>query len=65
MANPKKNCVFGLQIQSYDVLPFILLLIVQGLRDGFNAGLRTGLFLFLIISVGILYYGKDILKLIK
>ena len=43
----------------------ILLLIVQGFPEGFSAGLRTGLFICLIISVGILYYGTIILKLIK
>lgn len=43
----------------------ILLLIVQGFQKGFIGGLRTGLFLCLIISIGVLYYGKVILKLIK
>ncbi|MFD0990976.1 helix-turn-helix domain-containing protein [Mariniflexile jejuense] len=43
----------------------ILLLVVQGFREGFGIGFRTGLFLCLIISVGVLYYGKVILKLTK
>ena len=43
----------------------VLLMIIQGFREGFSAGLRTDLFLCLIISVGVLYYGKVILKLIK
>lgn len=47
------------------LLYIILLLTVQGFREGFSAGYRTALFLCLIISVGVLYYGKIILKLIK
>ncbi|WOD43721.1 helix-turn-helix domain-containing protein [Hwangdonia lutea] len=42
-----------------------LLLIVQGFKEGFSLGLRTGLYLCSILSVGVLYYGKAILKLIK
>lgn len=47
------------------LVDIILLLIVQGFREGLGAGFRTGLFLCLIISVGVLYYGKVLLKLIK
>jgi transcriptional regulator with XRE-family HTH domain len=43
----------------------VMLMIVQGFRDGFRAGFGTGLFLCLIVSVGVLYYGKVLLKLIK
>ncbi len=43
----------------------IFLLVVQGFPEGFSAGLGTGLFLCLIISVGVLYYGKLFLKMIK
>src|SRR5690606_19844967 len=43
----------------------ILLLVVHGLREGFIAGYRTGLFLCLIISVGVLYYGKVLLRMTK
>jgi|SRR5690606_25260829 len=43
----------------------VMLMIVQGFQDGFRIGLKTGLFLCLIISVGVLYYGKTLLKLIK
>jgi transcriptional regulator with XRE-family HTH domain len=43
----------------------ILVMIVQGYPDGFSLGLRTGLFLCLIFSVGVLYYGKILLKFIK
>ena len=43
----------------------IMLMVVQGFREGFRAGFGTGLFLCLIIAVGVLFYGKAILKLIK
>lgn len=43
----------------------ISLIIIQGYAKGFLIGLRTGLFLVLIISIGNLYYGKSLLKLIK
>lgn len=43
----------------------VFLLAVQGFRVGFIEGFRTGLFLCLIISIGVLYYGKINLKLIK
>src|SRR5690606_38072883 len=43
----------------------VMVLIVQGFTEGIRVGLRTGLFLCLIISIGILYYGKTFLKFIK
>lgn len=47
------------------LLYIIMLIVVQGLQEGFRIGLKTGLYLCLIISVGVLYYGKTFLKLIK
>lgn len=47
------------------LLYIIMLMVVQGLQDGFRIGLKTGLYLCLIISIGVLYYGKTFLKLIK
>ncbi|MFD1162530.1 helix-turn-helix domain-containing protein [Hwangdonia seohaensis] len=43
----------------------VLLIIVQGLKDGFILGIRTGLYLCLILSIGTLYYGKALQKLMK
>ena len=43
----------------------ILLLIIQGFREGFGTGFETGFFLCNIVSMGVLYYGTVILKLIR
>jgi transcriptional regulator with XRE-family HTH domain len=43
----------------------VMVLIAQGFTEGIRVGLRTGLFLCLIISIGMLYYGKTFLKFIK
>jgi transcriptional regulator with XRE-family HTH domain len=43
----------------------ILLMAIQGFLNGLRIGFRTGLFLCLIISIGVLYYGKVVLKLVK
>jgi len=43
----------------------IMLMVMQGFLQGVLIGMRTGLYLCLIISVGVLYYGKTFLKLIK
>lgn len=43
----------------------IMLMTVQGFREGFRSGFFTGLFICLILSFGVLYYGKVLLKLIK
>ena len=40
----------------------LLLLIVRGLITGFQIGYRNGLFLFLIIAIGVLFYGNNLLK---
>lgn len=42
-----------------------LLIIVQGFKEGLGIGIRTGLYLCLILSVGVLYYGKTLLRLKK
>lgn len=52
---------FGLGYLMY----IILLLIIQGFYNGVRSGIGSGLFLCLIISIGVLYYGKVTLKLIK
>ena len=43
----------------------IMLMIIQGFKDGLGIGMRTGFFFCIIISIGVLYYGKFLLKLIK
>lgn len=43
----------------------VYLFSVQGVQEGLVVGLQTGLFLCLISSIGILYYGKAVLKLLK
>ncbi|PIA80316.1 hypothetical protein BFR04_16750 [Gaetbulibacter sp. 4G1] len=43
----------------------VILMIAQGLKEGLLLGIRTGIYLCLIFSVGVLYYGKTLIKLIK
>lgn len=38
---------------------------VQGFKAGLGQGFRTGLFLCLLISIGVLFYGKSISKIEK
>lgn len=52
---------FGIGYLAY----IIMLIAVQGLKGGFRVGLSTSLYFCLIISIGVLYYGKTFLKLIK
>lgn len=40
----------------------LLLLIVRGIITGFQIGIRNGLFLFLIIAIGVLFYGNNLLN---
>lgn len=43
----------------------VMLMLIQGFRNGFRLGFGTGLFFCLIISVGVLYYGRVIVKFLK
>ena len=57
--NPLERLLkFGTGFLAY----ILILLIVQGFKDGLLIGIRTGLYLCLIISIGVLYYGKTLLK---
>ena len=57
--NPTERVLkFGSGYISY----IILLLFARGLILGFQIGVRTGLFLCLIIAIGVLFYGNYLLK---
>ncbi|WP_413998449.1 helix-turn-helix domain-containing protein [Flavobacterium sp. W1B] len=49
---------FGIGFITY----IIMVLIVQGFRVGFQNGFHKGLFLCLAISIGVLFYGKTLIK---
>lgn len=44
------------------IMDIILVFAIQGLLHGFQLGMRTGLFLCLVISIGTLFYGNAFLK---
>lgn len=57
--NPTERVLkFGSGYISY----IIILLFARGLILGFQIGVRTGLFLCLIIAIGVLFYGNSLLK---
>ena len=59
LMNPTERVLkFGFGYFAY----IIMLLSIQGLIPGFQSGIRTGLFLCLIISIGVLFYGNFFLK---
>ena len=39
-----------------------MLLFIQGFKQGFEIGIRKGLFFCLIIAIGVLYYGNAFIK---
>lgn len=47
------------------IVYIILLLSTQGVFEGFIVGLQTGLFICLLISIGILHYGKSLLRFLN
>ncbi len=60
--NPFKRV---LKFGSGFLIYIVMLILIQGLKEGLQIGIRTGMYFCLILSVGVLYYGKPILKLIK
>jgi transcriptional regulator with XRE-family HTH domain len=47
------------------IIYFFLLLIIQGTASGIHIGVRTGLYLCVVIITGVLYYGDYLLKMRK
>lgn len=58
MSKKERILKFGLGYFSY----IIMLLFIQGFKQGFEIGIRTGLFFSLIITIGVLYYGNAFIK---
>ena len=52
---------FGMGFLFYATLLFI----IQGLQNGLHEGFNTSLFPCMLISILVLYYGKNIFKLLK
>jgi transcriptional regulator with XRE-family HTH domain len=44
------------------IFDIILLFIIQGWHEGMKAGIQTGLFLCLIVSIGTLFYGDSLMR---
>ena len=61
MSETERLLKFGAGFVAYIIMRMIL----NGFQDEMRIGLGTGLFFCIIISIGILYYGKTILKLVK
>lgn len=58
MSKKERILKFGLGYFSY----IIMLLFIQGFKQGFEIGIRTVLFISLIIAIGVLYYGNAFIK---
>ncbi len=58
MSKKERVLKFGLGYFSY----IVMLLSIQGIRQGFQSGIRTGLFFCLLIAIGVLYYGNSFIK---
>lgn len=59
LMNKKERVLkFGLGYFSY----ILMLLSIQGIKQGFQIGIKTGLIFCLLIAIGVLYYGNILIK---
>lgn len=58
MSKKERVLKFGIGYFSY----IVMLLSIQGIRQGLQSGIRTGLFFCLLIAIGVLYYGNVFIK---